>query len=162
MNAPVSTTAGFTYFEVMLASVLLAGAVTCMGLALEQSATVSSNAPVVATADYLLQDGVAWARSLPRLDASGSTTIGMESGESAIGDIDDVDDLNGLKESPPIDRTGFSYAGWTRSFLVETAQLANPALTTTSGSTPLLRVTITVARDGVELASDTILLARTP
>lgn len=162
MNARPAAAAGFTYFEVMLASVLLAGAVTCMGLALEQSATVSSNAPVTATADYLLQDGVAWARSLPRLDASGSTALGMESGETTTTDIDDVDDLNGLKESPPVDRSGLSYTDWTRSFLVETAQLANPALTATAGTTPLLRITITITRDGVEFASDTILLARTP
>lgn len=161
MNA-TSHDRGFTYFEVLLAAVLLAGAVTCMGLALEQSASVAANAPLTATADYLLHDGIAWARSLPRVDSSGSTTIGMESGELVATDIDDVDDLNGLKESPPTDRTGATYTDWTRSFLVETAQLANPALTATSGSTPLLRVTITVARDGVELAADTILLARTP
>jgi len=155
-------TGGFTYFEVLLASVLLAGAVTCMGLALEQSATVTSNAPRIATADYLLHDGVAWARSLPRVDAAGTASLGMEAGETTVGDIDDVDDLNGIVQTSPTDLAGATYTGWQRSFVVESANLANPALPVAAGTTPLLRVTILVSYDGVELASDTILLARTP
>lgn len=155
--------AGFTYFEVLLASVILAGAVTCMGLALEQSATVTSNAPIAATGDYLLQDGVAWVRSLRRIDESGTGLIGMDAGETQLADIDDVDDLNGVVETGPVDRTGTAYpTQWKRAWTVASAQLTNPALDAASGSTPLLRIRIVVSYDGVVMASDTILLARTP
>lgn len=154
---------GFTYFEVLLASVILAGAVTCMGLALEQSATVTANAPIAATGDFLLQDGVAWVRSLPRIDDSGTSVIGMDTGESGLADVDDVDDLAGVVETAPVDRTGASYpTQWQRAWTITSAQLANPALDAASGTTPLLRIRIVVSYSGVVVASDTILLARTP
>ena len=163
MTARRDPAAGFSYLEVMIASVILAGAVTCMGLALEQSATVSANAPIAATGDYLLQDGVAWARSLRRLDATGSTALGMEAGETLIAHIDDVDDLAGLVETNPVDRIGTAYGTrWRRAWTVVSAQIANPALTAAAGSTPLLRIDITVSLDGAVIASDTILLSRTP
>lgn len=157
------TADGFTYFEVLLASIILAGAVTCMGLALEQSASVTSNAPIVATADYLLQDGVAWVRSLPRVDRSGSAALGMEAGETAIADVDDVDDLAGVSEADPVDRNGTAFgADWNRTFTVESVSLTDPTITATAGSTPLLRIRIVVKYQKIEKATDTILVSRTP
>lgn len=154
---------GFTYLEVLLAAVVLAGTMTCMGFALANTDDLAEQQRVQAEARYLLQDGVAWLRMLARVDPSDASGFGMEAGETTLADVDDVDDLNGVVETAPVDRSGTA-AGtdWQRTWKVATATVTTPNTDATAGSTPLLRVRIGVVHQGREVAMETVLLSRTP
>lgn len=154
---------GFTYLEVLLATVVLAATMTSIGYALANSRDVAEQQQITAQARYLLQDGIAWARMLARVDAGTPSGFGREAGETTIADIDDVDDLLGLVETGPTDRAGVAAsADWQRSWTVVSANLTTPTTNATNGSTPLLRVGITIAYQGRVVTSETLLLSRTP
>lgn len=150
---------GFTYLEVLLAVVILAGAVTSAAFALGRTRNIGASVDQAAVARYLLQDGVSWVRSLPRIDDT-SPVFGSEAGETSV---DDVDDLDGRAEKPPTDRTGTTFsADWSRQWTVESVSLTDPLIVVADGSTPLLRIRVDVAYQGTVVAAETILLARTP
>ncbi|MBK8974930.1 MAG: hypothetical protein IPM29_03310 [Planctomycetes bacterium] len=161
MSRRATSVGGFTYVEVLLAVVILAGAVASMGLVLEQSRTIGTDAPRIATADYLLRDGFAWVRMLARSDPTSPGTFGLEAGEVAPDGIDDVDDLDGLIETQVVDRSGEMFgAEWSRKFAVSSVDLTDPRVTVAAGSTALLRVTIAVRLRGIDVAEDYALLWR--
>lgn len=154
--------AGFTYLEVLVAIAVLATAVIAMASALEQVRMAAADDERAAVAEHLLHDGLAWVRTLPRLDAD-SPVFGAESGETRGADIDDVDDLANVVETAPVDRGGTRHdAAWSRRWTVESVRLANPDSAGADGSTTLLRVGLAVALDGAEVATASLLLARTP
>lgn len=157
-----SADGGFTYLEVLVAIAVLATAVTAMGSALEQVRMAAADDERAAIAEHLLHDGLAWVRSLPRVDAT-SPTFGAESGETHGVDVDDVDDLANVVETAPIDRGGSKHdAAWSRRWTVASVRLANPNSAGADGSTTLLRVALAVTHDGEEVAAASLLLARTP
>jgi len=154
--------AGFTYLEVLVAITVLATAAIAMASALEQVRMAAADDERAATAEHLLQDGLAWVRTLPRIDGT-APTFGSESGETRGVDVDDVDDLANVVESAPRDRGGTQHAtAWSRRWTIESVRLANPNSAGADGSTPLLRVGLAVAYDGTEVAAASLLLARTP
>jgi type II secretory pathway pseudopilin PulG len=154
---------GFTYLEVLLAGVLLAGTMTSMGYALANSSDLGEQQRITAQGRYLLQDGIAWLRMLARVDATDATGFGMEAGEATINDIDDVDDLRGVVEVAPTDRAGVAAgADWQRSWTVVSADLTTPTTDAANGSTALLRVGLTITYQGRVVTGDTLLLSRTP
>lgn len=151
---------GFTYVEVLLAITILAAAAVSAAYAVAQARTVDENAAITASAEYLLQDGFAWARSLSRVDEAISGTFGLEPGESVP---DDVDDLDGLDERPPRNRGGnLMHDRWRRRFDVASVTVGNPSDEENGGTTHLLRVEIEVLCNGDTIATASILLARTP
>jgi prepilin-type N-terminal cleavage/methylation domain-containing protein len=153
---------GFTYLEVLVAIAVLAIATTAMASALEQVRMAAADEERAAVAEHLLHDGLAWVRTLPRLDAT-SPVFGAESGETRGVDIDDVDDLANVVETAPVDRGGTMHgAAWSRRWTIESVRLANPDSAGADGSTTLLRIGLTVAHDGDEVATASLLLARTP
>jgi len=155
--------AGFTYIEVLLAAVVLAGTMTSMGYALANTSQLAEQQRVTAQARYLLQDGIAWLRMLARVDANDASGFGMEAGETTIADVDDVDDLRGLVETGPTDRAGVAASvDWQRTWSVFSANLTTPTTDAANGSTPLLRVRVTITFKGREITSETLLLSRTP
>jgi prepilin-type N-terminal cleavage/methylation domain-containing protein len=151
--------AGFTLVEVLLAVLLLACGTVSAAYALGQVRQESDDALVAATARYLLEDGVAWVRSLPRLDVV-SPLFGTEPGETSV---DDVDDLDGLLEAPPRDRAGNAQStDWQRRFVVDSVQIGDPTQIAADGTTPLMRVQITVTWKGATRGQEELLLARLP
>ncbi len=154
---------GFTYLEVLLAAVVLAGTMASMGYALASTNDLAEQQKINAQGRYLLQDGVAWLRMLTRVDATDATGFGMEAGETTVADVDDVDDLRGLVETGPTDRAGLAASSdWQRSWTVVSADLSTPTTDAANGSTPLLRVGITISYLGRVVTSETLLLSRTP
>ncbi|MCU0867056.1 MAG: type II secretion system GspH family protein [Planctomycetes bacterium] len=160
---------GFTYLEVLVAIVVLAGAAITASEALIGVRDRDERAARQATARHLLQDGLAIVLRLPRIDDV-SPVFGREAGEPALTGsedlgtaVDDVDDLDGVVQTAPVDLGGLAHAtAWRRRWVVTSAQLADPRLDAAAGSTSLLRVVIGIDHDGAELATTTILLARTP
>lgn len=157
------TEAGFTYLEVLLAAALLAGTTTTIGYALAHARDVDAHRATLAQGRYLLQDGIAWARMLPRVDSTTPTGFGMETGETTLAHVDDVDDLHDIVETGPADRAGTAASSdWTRTWSVRSADLTLPTKDATDGSTDLLRVSIVIAYQGRQVANTTFLLSRTP
>ena len=151
---------GFTLVEVLFAIVILGAAVIAAAYAVAQARTAGNDAASAATAEYLLQDGFAWARSLARVDEASGGPFGLESGESTP---DDVDDLDGVDEQPPVDRAGVAASNrWRRRIDVESVLVGDPSDVENGGSTHLLRIEVTVRLDGSDAAKGSILLARTP
>lgn len=158
-----SSASGFTYLEVLLAATLLAGTVSTIGYALFHARDVEERRTTLARGRQLLHDGIAWVRLLPRVDPTTPGGFGMESGETALGQIDDVDDLDGVVETGPVDRTGaVADTDWTRSWTVRSADLTRPTDDAPRGSSELLRVQVVIRYQGREIARDTFLLSRTP
>lgn len=150
--------AGFSYVEVLMAVAVLAVAAVSAGYAVAAARTASSEARTAATARYLLQDGLAWVRSLPRQEPT-SPVFGAEAGESVV---DDVDDLELRTETAPTDRAGAAApAGWQRSWRVQSVSLDDPTLVVAAGSTSLLRVRLVVSHQGAERAKEDLWLVRT-
>lgn len=153
---------GFSYVEVLVAMVILAGAVTSMGFALGSSRTVGADNARNATATYLVQDGIAWASGLKRSEPGSPASFGPESGETAA-TFDDVDDLDGLAQAPPIDCAGTVFdSRWTRTFKVESVDLVDPRVVVTPASTKLMRVRVVVLDAGAEVAAGVAILWRIP
>lgn len=78
-------------------------------------------------------------------DPGSSPVFGPETGETRA-TYDDVDDYNGLSESPPAQRNGSAltdYAGWKRTVTVQYVSPTSPATSSTI-STSLKRITVTV------------------
>lgn len=96
-------------------------------------------------------------------DADGAG-LGPGSVEAAAGTrllFDDVDDYDGLSESPPATKAGVAlggYSGWTRSADVHFVRSNNPSQINGS-ETGLKRITVVVSRGGRELARLTALRA---
>ncbi|MBL9079453.1 MAG: hypothetical protein JNL08_18265 [Planctomycetes bacterium] len=156
-------TAGFTYVEVLLAAALLAMTTATIGYALGHARDLGDQQAVAAQGRYLLHDGLAWLQTLPREDAKEPGGFGMEADESALADVDDVDDLAGIVETGPVDRLGnVAEADWTRTWTVSSANLTTPTTDAARGSTPLLRVSLVVHCRGREITRETLLLSRTP
>lgn len=155
----MSSTRGFTYLEVLLAVVILAGAAISASGALIAMRDRDEQEALSATAAHLLADGVARAYRLLRVDNS-APVFGPEASDTVS---DDIDDLDGLIETGPVDLGGDTHASsWQRGWRVTSANLSITDQEEAPGSTPLMRVRISIRRSGAELAATTILLARTP
>lgn len=155
----MTSAAGFTLLEVLVAVGILSVGALAMGSALEQARFAAADDARSAVADHLLQDGLARVRSLPRLDAD-APRFGVEPAELAV---DDVDDLDERVETGPVDLAGVTYdTRWTRRYTVQSVDADAPATVVTDGASLLLRVVVSVALDGAELRTASLLLARTP
>jgi type II secretory pathway pseudopilin PulG len=86
---------------------------------------------------------------------NGSTTLGVDSGETAgvKRTFDDIDDFNGYSESPPKDPMGnplTGFGGYSRSVTVQYVTASSFAVS--SSSTPYKQVIVCVAKGGVNRA----------
>jgi MSHA pilin protein MshD len=157
---------GFTLVETMMAvvilSVMLIVALNTLGASNANQFRTAQRATAAALAQGLLSDIL----ELPYEEPNGSVLFGIEATELRGSKInyDDVDDFNGWSESPPQNRDGSAMSdlqGWTRSVTVQRVSISNPAtvVTTESG---LKRVTVTISKKGVTLASVAALKASAP
>lgn len=152
-------TAGFTLLELLVAVSILSIGALAMGSALEQARSAADDDARAAVADHLLQDGLAHVRSLPRLDPD-APRFGAEPAELVV---DDVDDLDERVETGPVDLAGVSHdTRWTRRYTVQSVDVDSPTTVVADGASTLLWVVVSVALDGAELRTASLLLARTP
>ncbi|MEM7202809.1 MAG: type II secretion system protein [Planctomycetota bacterium] len=154
---------GFAYLEVLLGIVILGLAVATMGAGLQSTRTALTERGVEEVAEYLVQDGLAWVQRLGRRDDNFPSSWGREIFESVLRLYDDVDDVDGLVQSPVSDQAGEEFdATWSRSFVVESVDPAAPDVVVADNSTDLMRVRVAALRGNVEAAAEVMLLWRTP
>jgi hypothetical protein len=92
--------------------------------------------------------------------------FGIESGETASSkaNYDDVDDFNGWTESPPQDRDGNvmpEFTGWQRSVSVVWVSPTNLS-TVSATETGVKRITVTVSKNSVTLATRVAIKVKAP
>jgi len=143
--------AGFSLIEVAVSSILvgsiLVAAMSTVGAVLRFRSSTSDSGRAALLAAELLAEIQNQAYS----DPNQTPVFGKESGESARSQFDDVDDYDGLTESPPKNRAGTNltgFTGWSRSVTVVRAQRNSP-MQTAGSDEGLKRIRISVLKNGV-------------
>ena len=96
-------------------------------------------------------------------DPTTPTNWGIESGESSVAAYDDLDDLDGISFTPPIDarrQSLSSYTNWKQTVTVDTVNPASIGTTTTKGSQPINRLTVKVYKSNLEVCSLTWMVSK--
>lgn len=147
---------GFALVEAMVAVLLVAGlfaaSLAAVGASRGGMRTVADRSRATLLAEQLLNEAAA----RPYWDGYG-TGPGPESDETAAGDrspYDDVDDYDGWSASPPQRKNGTvidGFNGWRRTVEVRWTDPTDLSRTETS-ETGVKRITVTVRRNGKELA----------
>jgi len=161
--------AGFTLIETAVASIIVALAVLSIMAAQQAYTRVGDVAQKSDVALSLANEVREITMNMPIVDPiTGWATYGPEADETSVEHYDDLDDFAGgggagLVFSPPINalrQTIPDMDGWSQNVTVEnvaSSDIAGAAVT--PGSTDLLRMTVTVERDGTEFARLTWLSA---
>lgn len=150
-NARRGITMAETIVSTLLVGLVLVGTIQIVGPVI-RSGSVMADKAVAANLARELSDEISTKYfvdpSSPDLDF-----IGTVAGETRA-TYNDIDDYHGLSNTPPQLSTGSGIAalsGWTRTAKVAHVNIDDP--TTESGTyTGLKRVTVTVSKDGVQLA----------
>lgn len=167
MRSRYQTRRGISLAETVV-STLLIGFVLVSTLAivapLTRSNTVHANKLVAANLARELSDEIA---TKPFIDDSPDTqdAIGFDDGDSTLmrTSFDDIDDYDKWSSSPPKHSLGGIYTtmtGWTREVSIDHVDIAEPSKDSPT-YTGLKRVTVTVSKDGIILATDITLHSQT-
>lgn len=157
---------GFSLVEAAIASAVLAvlvvGALQAMGHAARGRHLLAEAALAASLAEDLATEIAAQAFHDPQ---TASTDLGPDPGETGATRAlyDDVDDYDGLVDSPPRTKAGVQIAdaSWRRTVDVEFVTfMPQRTLIDVKSPTPKKRVIITVSRRGVPLATRTVVRTR--
>jgi Tfp pilus assembly protein PilV len=146
-----------TVISTLLVGLILVSSLKSVGAILTQREAVADRQQAVWLADQLLTEILETAYE----DPDGSAEFGPEeSGGRAL--FDDVDDFHKWQSSPPQMRDGrpmTELTGWDRRVIVEFVAPANPTRISDTDE-GVKRITVTVSRDGEELANAVSLRSR--
>jgi prepilin-type N-terminal cleavage/methylation domain-containing protein len=156
-QSPAATRCGLTLIEcvmsMLLLSIVMVGALGAIAGARKMQTVISDRVLGQQLAMGLMQEILDQAYQ----ESDDAVLFGPEGAEITGGRplYDDVDDYNGLVDSPPADQNGNplpGFAGWSRQVIVE---WADPVTfqTTTTANTQLKRITLTVAHAGKTVAT---------
>ena len=156
-KSPAAVRRGLTLIEcvmsMLLLSLVMVGAIAAIGGSHRMQALLSNRVLGQQLAMGLMQEVLERAYEEP----DDLLSFGPEGAEIAGGRplYDDVDDYNGLVDSPPADQNGNplpGYTDWSRQVTVEWADPVTFQPTTTS-NTQLKRITVTVLHAGKTVAT---------
>lgn len=146
---------GFTLIEAALVMTIISVGVMAM-LELLATGTVSNAEGAETTVAYNLAKNVReMTFGMAIADPTSPTNWGVESGET-LATYDDIDDLDGQSFSPPIDgrrQPLNDLTGWRQTVTVRSVDPDRMTLAVPNGSTPALRVTVTVSHHGKDVAT---------
>ena len=138
---------GFTLIEVLFGIILVGIAIACLVATNITSTRANNIAMNLSTAEFLSEQIRELTTLLPVIDPeTGDDTFGPESGE-ILSDYDDVDDLDGLNISPPInaDRAALSnFSAFTQQVTVENVSAVNFEQVVADHSSYFVRVTVEI------------------
>lgn len=146
MNRPRAFTLVEAMVSIVVVALMLCAALTAAGAARVRQEKNAARAQ----ANWLAQSLMSEILAKPYADPEGLNLLGLELNEvlSLRSSLDDVDDYDGLTESPPQNADGSTmtgYTGWSRTAAVVSVPANN--FTTSSGSdTNYKRVTVTVKK----------------
>ena len=144
---------GFTLIEVLLTTVIVVTGVTATVLLLATGRVANADSAAISNAVQLAENIRELTLRLRFQDEQDPWHFGPEAGET-FATFDDVDDLNGFSSDSlggPVDgrrQVLADQARWVQQVAVETVDQNHLTESAKSGSQPLVRVTVTVKRNG--------------
>jgi type II secretory pathway pseudopilin PulG len=158
---------GFTIVEAVVATAIVAGmcvtALTTVAFSVRYQGKSADRAFGGMLAQAMIDEIMTQAYQDPNYT---SVTLGPDPGESTTSrtNWNDVGDYNGWSESPLQNKDGSiipNTAGWQRSVVVAWVQTSNP-LQTSATETGCKRIIVTVAHNGITVATRTALRTNAP
>ena len=155
---------GFTLIEALIASALVGIGIVALLVATKSGTQVNMAGRNITQATYLSQEIRERTLKLPFSDPdAGDAGNPPGPDESDPQDIDDLDDLLDVTYSPPRDASGQVISdadGWSQHISLEWKDPDSLGTTVTVGSSDVIRVVITIARDGHDVLSTGWLVTR--
>lgn len=149
-----SRSAGFTYLEALIATIVVGTAIAAGLLLLGAGTQADAAALERLTGKSVAQELRELLETKTTEDAE-DPVYGPEPGESSVAAFDDLDDFHGQAFSPPINsrlEVMTDLAGWTQEVLVESVEPLDPARVVAPLSSDLVRVRIVVRHGNTEVA----------
>lgn len=156
--------AAFTLIEVIVATIMIGIAIVAL-VGSSQAFTQSNGFGIdLSNAEFLIEEIREMTTSMLVIDPeTGTATFGSESGETSVSLYDDLDDLDGMSFSPPIDIYGNSLTNmskYTQQITVQNVNANNFAATVSDHSSDFVRITVTILANGNEISSASWIRAR--
>jgi len=154
---PGTRLTAFTIVEAMISTIIVGVMFVAAMNTVGASRLTQHKASLVCRSQLLAESLMSEILRQSYKDPDGTPVFGREANESATPRTswDDVDDYEGLSESPLVTKGGTALTnatGWQRTAKVEWVDAANPALVKTVES-GVKRIVVTVAYNGVPQAS---------
>lgn len=140
------TRRGFSLLEVLLSSALVGSAMTAAVYASSTAARAVRIQDENKIAHALLSELASEILTMPFVDQNGKDALGPDSGEAKRADFDDVDDYDGLSESPPVFRDGIEIPhtrGWSRKAAVSVPSVKQVATGRMKDNCKVITLTVT-------------------
>lgn len=145
---------GFTLIEAALVTAIISIGVVAMLELLAVGTISNGNGAEQTTAMNLAKNIRELTFGMAPCDATTPTNWGRETGETTTASLDDIDDLDGMTFSPPIDarRQPLStYGNWSQTITVRTVDPNRLTLTVPNGTAGALRITCTIKHNGKDV-----------
>jgi len=154
---------GFTLLEILIATILVGIAVAALLITNGAFTQVNAAGIELSTAEFLLEEIRELTVSLAVVDPeTGTDTFGAESGET-LGSYDDLDDLDGITFSPPIDinRSQLSnFSVFSQVITVENVSTSDLTVTVGDHLSPFVKVTVVIVMNGRAISSSSWIRTR--
>ena len=154
---------GFTFIEVLMATILVGLAIASLMVANRAFTNANDVGTDLSTAEFLLEQIKELTALLPVVDPQTDiTTFGPETGETLLS-YDDLDDFDGASFSPPIgaDRSSLTdYGTFSQQVIVENVSASNFEQVVGDHSSYFVRVTVSVYQNSQLVTSASWLRAR--
>jgi prepilin-type N-terminal cleavage/methylation domain-containing protein len=153
---------GFSLIEVMIAVVLVGLSITALVVASGSFTMANSAGADLSTAEFLVEQIRELTTLLPVVDPQTTTaTFGPE--EASLASYDDLDDFDTATFSPPINANRAvlnDFAGFSQQVTVQNVSSANFDTVVADHSTPFVRISVDVRRNGELISSASWIRAR--
>ena len=152
---------GFTLVEILFATILIGLAVTALIAANTAFSRSNAAGVTISTAEFLCEQIRELTMTLEVTDPdTGTDVFGAE--EAGLAGYDDIDDLDGVAFSPPINisRNQLSqFSAYTQQITVENVNAGNLEQVVADHSSPFVRITVTILYNSRQISSTSWLRA---
>jgi prepilin-type N-terminal cleavage/methylation domain-containing protein len=145
---------GFTLIEAALVTAIISIGVVAMLELLAKGTISNGNGAEQTTAMNLAKNIREMTFGMAPADPTTPTNWGVEAGETTAASYDDIDDLDGVTFSPPIDarRQPLSaYSNWSQTITVRTVDPNRLTLTVPNGTAGAMRITCQIKHNGKDV-----------
>jgi prepilin-type N-terminal cleavage/methylation domain-containing protein len=142
---------GYTFLELLLAVTITGIGICAVMAGLQNGLWFAHTSGSIELARLFAESMRQFSEDLEFNDPDGGGVFGPE--ESLLSDFDDINDLDGLVQSPPIHGDGSvmtAFPEWTQKVSVDSVDPSTLA-TVGKGGTKAVQVTVVVERDGEEM-----------
>jgi hypothetical protein len=155
---PARPGAGFTLIDTALATIIVGLGVVSLCDLMAKGTVSNINAAQLTTGANLARNIREMSLELAFQDPNTPSQWGLDSGETAgnPSSWNDINDLDALTISPPIDsqrNTISTLSGWSQSIVVHSVDQNHLSSDVPDGSSPAVRVTVTIAHDGAPVTT---------